>query len=422
MQIDKLTEMKIKGAANVVDVLGDFLDLHKKGVNYQALCPFHSDRHLGSFVINPRKNSWRCYSCGQGGNPVDFLILHEHLKYPDTLRWLARKYGIIIPGDSQQASWHHLPKPSKVHQQLPPLPTIELPIGYVKGRLDTRHDTFCNWLRSLPWNEAQRMRLDKMLHLYLVGHARTGHTIFWQLDVAGKVRTGHMMLYKPDGHRDKQTKGANSWIHFKLRHPGTGKDGKPLPPMIPDEDHADIAYQLFGMHILDLAPEATVNIVESEKTALLASIFWGNQKHFLWMACNGLSWLSRERLQPLINENRKIVLYPDRDGIKQWHAKAEELKKELSYDRISVNTTYIDRYWRPETGEKADIGDLIVYSLTHDLTKPASPPPRTNTKTNRQLAAEALHRLKSGNVHIQTLVEKLDLEPITITNGKGRKV
>ena len=70
--IDKLTIEKIKDAASIVDVIGDFYDLKKKGVNYECLCPFHDDRHLGSFKISPKKNTYSCYSCGAHGNSVDF--------------------------------------------------------------------------------------------------------------------------------------------------------------------------------------------------------------------------------------------------------------------------------------------------------------------------------------------------------------
>ena len=100
--IDKLTVEKIKDAANIVDVIGDFYDLKKKGVNYECLCPFHDDRHLGSFKISPKKNTYSCYSCGAHGNSVDFLMAKQGLSYPDALRWLAKKYSIVIPEDEKE--------------------------------------------------------------------------------------------------------------------------------------------------------------------------------------------------------------------------------------------------------------------------------------------------------------------------------
>ena len=77
--IDQLTIDKIKEAANVKDLLEDFgYDLKKKGTKYHCLCPFHDDHNLGSFVVNPVKGTYACYSCGARGNSVDFLMHHEH--------------------------------------------------------------------------------------------------------------------------------------------------------------------------------------------------------------------------------------------------------------------------------------------------------------------------------------------------------
>ena len=86
----------------MVDVIGDFYDLTKKGTKYMCLCPFHNDRHIGSFVISPKKNTYSCYSCGAHGDAIEFLMKKEGLTYPDALRWLAKKYSIVIPEDEKE--------------------------------------------------------------------------------------------------------------------------------------------------------------------------------------------------------------------------------------------------------------------------------------------------------------------------------
>lgn len=93
--IDRLTIDKIMDAANIVDVVGDFVSLKRAGANYKGLCPFHDDR-TPSFMVSPAKNYCKCFACGKGGNPVGFIMEHEQLTYPDALRWLAKKYGITI--------------------------------------------------------------------------------------------------------------------------------------------------------------------------------------------------------------------------------------------------------------------------------------------------------------------------------------
>lgn len=82
-------------AADIVDVVSDFVTLKRAGANYKGLCPFHDDR-TPSFMVSPAKNYCKCFSCGKGGNPVGFIMEHEQLSYPEALRWLARKYGITI--------------------------------------------------------------------------------------------------------------------------------------------------------------------------------------------------------------------------------------------------------------------------------------------------------------------------------------
>ena len=93
--IDRATVDKIIDAAQIVDVVSEFVTLRKSGVNYKGLCPFHDDRNP-SFMVSPAKNICHCFVCGKGGTPAGFLMEHEQITYPEALRWLARKYNIEI--------------------------------------------------------------------------------------------------------------------------------------------------------------------------------------------------------------------------------------------------------------------------------------------------------------------------------------
>ena len=93
--IDRATVDKIISAAQIVDVVGEFVTLRKSGVNYKGLCPFHDDRNP-SFMVSPAKNICHCFVCGKGGTPAGFLMEHEQITYPEALRWLAKKYNIEI--------------------------------------------------------------------------------------------------------------------------------------------------------------------------------------------------------------------------------------------------------------------------------------------------------------------------------------
>ena len=93
--IDRATVDKIMDAVNIVDVVGEFVNLRKAGVNYKGLCPFHDDT-TPSFMVSPARQICKCFACGEGGNAVNFLMKHEQITYPEALRWLAKKYNIEI--------------------------------------------------------------------------------------------------------------------------------------------------------------------------------------------------------------------------------------------------------------------------------------------------------------------------------------
>ena len=86
---------KIFDAADIVEVISDFVNLKKSGANYKGLSPFSNEK-TPSFMVSPGKRIFKDFSSGKGGNVVTFLMEHEHLSYPEALRWLANKYQIEI--------------------------------------------------------------------------------------------------------------------------------------------------------------------------------------------------------------------------------------------------------------------------------------------------------------------------------------
>ncbi|WP_302236053.1 DNA primase [uncultured Alistipes sp.] len=93
--IDRETVDRIYAAANIVDIIGDYVTLKRKGVNYQACCPFHNEK-TPSFVVSPSKGVYKCFGCGKGGNAVTFLMEHENITYPEALKMVAKRYGIEV--------------------------------------------------------------------------------------------------------------------------------------------------------------------------------------------------------------------------------------------------------------------------------------------------------------------------------------
>ena len=128
---------------------------------------------------------------------------------------------------------------------------LALPMAMVESRESGREqNTLVNWLRTgICWDAAQRRRIDDVLKAYHVGHARQGHTIFWQIDNNGIVHTGKMMLYRPDGHRDREARYGFDWIHASLARgiPKRDEHGK----ILRDEEGNVIYDNTVFKHIYD---------------------------------------------------------------------------------------------------------------------------------------------------------------------------
>jgi len=93
--IPQETVNRILDAAQIVDVVGDFVTLKKRGANHMACCPFHNEK-TPSFVVSPSKGIYKCFGCGKSGTAVGFVMEHENMSYTEALKYLARKYHIEV--------------------------------------------------------------------------------------------------------------------------------------------------------------------------------------------------------------------------------------------------------------------------------------------------------------------------------------
>lgn len=412
MRIDYLTEQRIKEAASIVDVVGDFVTLKRSGAEYTGRCPFHADRHAGSFMVSPKKNIATCFPCNETWNPVDFVMKMENLDYPDALRWLAQKYGIFID-DAPKFKNVRRSTPRPPQPPPPPLTKRYWPLEWVRAYMADETDAFVRWLYTLPWDPAQRARLPKVLKHYGVGHShivesqRDGSckthdfTIFWQCDEQARLHNGHLMKYHPEGHpkfgrriKEDEDTYPTSWIHARMKRAKTN-------PFNPDTDEA--SYCLFGQHLMAACPNATINIVESEKTAIIMATAYGGSVLNLWMACYGIGNLTNANrlLQPLIDQNKRIVLYPDHDGVEKWKKAA----KEINYERLQVNTDPVLKWWTPEDGEKADIADIILRFLRDG---------RRDYMAKRDPRQQLLDQWRHDYPAFDTLADRFNLQPTPI--------
>ena len=335
----------VVNAARIEDVVGDFVELRKAGVNLTGLCPFHDDKHDGNFIVRPSGisekrggNTYKCFVCDKKGGPVQFLMEAEKMSFPDAIRYLGKKYSISV--DDTPINW--TPPPPKPAP--PPLPDLLIPRAYVSRTMaladETRID-FIEWIKRLPWDAQQRARLQNTLWQYCVGGWKDGRVAFWMIDHEGNPRSAKLMRYLPDGHRDK------------AEHPGWIYNQDGVRQRL-DPDGHNILKPLFGSHLLAKYPNAMIDIVESEKSAVVMANYYGNLDEHLFLACGGLKHLRLEAMQPLIEQRRTVWLWPDNDGREAW----QQVCDKLGYEQCRVYTDFFDSCWREEDGQKADVADI----------------------------------------------------------------
>ena len=93
--ISPQTIQQITSRIDIIDVLGEFIKLKKRGANYLGLCPFHGEK-TPSFTVSPAKEIYKCFGCGKSGNTISFLMEHEKYSYVEALKWLAARYNIEV--------------------------------------------------------------------------------------------------------------------------------------------------------------------------------------------------------------------------------------------------------------------------------------------------------------------------------------
>jgi hypothetical protein len=171
-----------------------------------------------------------------------------------------------------------------------------------------------------------------------------------------------------------------------------------------DPDNHTILKPLFGSHLLKRYPQAAVNIVESEKTAIIMANYYGIPDRQLWLACGGLKHMTLEAIQPLIDQGRKVWLWPDKDGVTAW----QEVADKLGSDQVQVYTRFLDSCWTEDDGPKADAADIAIRIMGD----PTFRPKEINEKDHTPQGGDAetpCDPLKPKNVTDEEWFEHLEI-------------
>ena len=260
-----------------------------------------------------------------------------------------------------------------------------IPFQYVEKSI-SYNSTFIFFLCGLfDRYSLESPTIEKLMNDYVLGATKNGSIIYWQIDSKGKVRTGKVMKYDPNtGHRIKDGGGIN-WIHAIM------KKQQLLP-----EDY-NLVQCLFGEHLLKMYPTKVVALVESEKSALIAS---GVYPEYIWLATGGKSQLSIDKLKVL--QGRTVIMFPDVDGFEYWSNKAKEVEaigcKVVVSDLLEKNATVEDRE------NKIDLADWLIRQLSIE----------TVTEVRHELseAERTLQTMIEKNPALQLLIDAFDLKLI----------
>jgi hypothetical protein len=249
-------------------------------------------------------------------------------------------------------------------------------------------NNFVHYLKTLFGFEVCK----ELVKRYCIGTSKhwNGATVFWLIDAQHKIRTGKIMLYNPTtGKRVQQPYDHINWVHYVLKLPEFEKK-----------------VCLFGEHLLNDKTKP-VAIVESEKTAVIASVHY---PQFIWLASGGKDGLNAEKCSVL--KGRSVTLFPDLDGFEKWSAKARELKH---IAKFNVSDLLERKATEAERKGKFDIADyLIRFDYQPEATEPPQPiqeVPILPTKEELQYS-----KMVSRTPSIEMLVKQLGL--VSATTGK----
>jgi hypothetical protein len=341
-------ESAIKNAANIVDVVGHFIDLKKQGSLLTACCPFHNER-TPSFKVYPTTNSFYCFGCGAGGDAIEFVKKHKDTTYPEALEYLAGLYNIeksMFPVSSSLSARKQetFKKGQFSENRTPPPAPSFIPKDKFRATLKSyEKNNFVQFLIS-KFGADHAARLTGK---YFIGTSDMwpGANVFWQIDGAGRVRTGKIIKYDPiTGKRDRVLKAVMANAALKIEN---------------------TQQCFFGEHLIKKQPGAIVGIVESEKTAIIASVYFPK---LIWIASGGINMLTESKFPAIVG--RRVILFPDaylpdeknnKSAFQIWSERAEEMKKAGVIVRVS------DLLERKATQqERANGYDLADYLLKYD--------------------------------------------------------
>lgn len=369
-------------AIPIIDVATEVgMPTRRSGRHYKSLCPWHGDRRQGSFILYPQDNSCYCFSCKEGGTVIDYYMAATGADFKTAVRELGDKFLKGNPHALRRIDRCKRPDPETLRL---PRTLMMQTIRRANGEpLSTANTILAYLATQFPAEDVERIAYE-----YLIGTTSRHGAIFWYMAYDGTVRSGKVIDYLPNGHRDKR-RGA-TWIHSMMTDRNTGE---PLPQWksVFPRGEWKMMTTLFGEHLLHdpSRRHLPVAIVESEKSAIICAL---HDPRYLWLATGGKTNLAETRLAAVQLQGRDIVLYPDRDALRD-RENPRNGKVEAGWPTTAATFAYRDHITVCNDAEtiaqefgisdpKCDIADLYLYERQLGLT--------THTPTQHAVASTTL--------------------------------
>lgn len=292
---------EIQNAKNqdIFNVVSQYTLLKKVGSRSVGKCPFH-DEKTPSFFVDTQKNTFKCFGCGEQGDPIKFLMLAKKIKFQE---------AVNILNNNQNNNYNHEPK-KNINK------TTNYKIDYIDNEIAEKYFTQYsknNFLIYLQKQIPNLTYLTEIVKRFSIGTNSNGETLFFQRDVNGKYRTAQIIFYDPNtGKRDKNR--IPKWLHKTLKI-----------------NDFSLGQCFFGEFQLSFEGEKDkpIAIVEAPKTAAIMSHI---SKKFIWLACGGAENLGMEKFKILAAQKRSVILYPDFGKLERWQVIGKNIENQYKID------------------------------------------------------------------------------------------
>ena len=352
-----------------------------------------------------KSNSFTLYLDGDTNQPINPMVGICNHTNSCGYHYTPKQYFIDNP--TTQVSREMVPvRPTAIHppmMQATPKATGLIPAEYMSRSLGTKSD-FVQFLRDLFENiNGLNQSIDEVCERYKLGSTKSGNVIFWQVDINGKVRTGKIMQYDPaTGKRVHNASGAIDWVHNKLKRAGA----------VPQDFNLRQCY--FGEHLLSSQPDSTIAIVESEKTAIIASVL---MPKYIWIAAGNINGLTLDKSSAL--KGRSVILFPDLSkelptrptAFAQWSRRAAEIRR--VYGCKVVVSDILERIATDEEKESGlDIADYLIRQIaTSPQTIQQAPTPASQVSPMQEVINNEADELERWFDSVKMPGHPMDITP-----------